>query len=117
MSTGRSRRANLEDAARAKEGDIEYLEKVELPHQKRHLIRRSPGQDETNGRQLADYRFNNDAASLHLGEGACESDYRLLGVPVESELNTEGVGQYANHRPAIDERQPGHRMRRRAKVE
>ncbi len=88
-ASGRRCRPNLEDPARAEKGNVERLEEVELPENKRNLIRGRPGQDETDGGKLPDQCLDR-AAGLDLRQHARKADLQRLGIIVDPENWTTG---------------------------
>src|SRR5262249_38033814 len=97
--------------ARAGKNDVEGLEEVELPEHERNLIRSGPRQNETHRCELSDNRLDRDTPSLHLRQRSRETELQGLGLPVEPQLHAERIGQDADGRSAINQRQTGHLVR------
>ncbi len=101
--THSARLPDLEDPSRAEKANIERLEEVELFEKKRNLVRIGPGQRKAHRRQLPDRRNDHDTACTNMRQSSTKSDVRLLGVPVEAKLKTQGIGQNTDGRTAVNQ--------------
>jgi hypothetical protein len=106
---------DLEDPTCAEKAHIERLEEVELSEQKRNLIRIGPGHRQAHGRRLSNRCLDHDTACINLRQRSRESDFRLLGLPVEPQLNAQRIRQHTDGRPAVHQSYARQRVRLMAK--